>query len=444
MLTLASRRTIWRKQEQKKVCRSIRASKFFGEPTPVSAFSPPRATSLPPEEPRVAHPHRVAPAASRFFSSPQGRRAWLSRSQDFNDRRAPSPLRPFAAAAGSQTAGRGTQRAVTPFRCESRTQERSTSPVPSVRLVPKGLASLCSHVVEGRALTAFMEALDNRRRAELPASPGWETLVEAAMEAGGIAFAPWIPRETFAADLAARLNAASTPIPDWFARLHVPDLYLACACARGVAPAIEQFQRLYAAEILRSAARFNRASQTADDLHQLLCQRLFVGHDGRPPKIAEFGGQGQLRSWLHVTMVRMFLDATRSVGNRVEVPLEDALETLLPAVSPDPELELLKKRASVEFKAAFAEAVRGLEPSFRHVLRLSVIEKLTIDQLAAIQGVHRATAARRIVNARDALLAGTRASMSKSLRLHPDELDSLLGLIASRLEASVERLLREP
>jgi RNA polymerase sigma-70 factor (ECF subfamily) len=66
---------------------------------------------------------------------------------------------------------------------------------------------------------------------------------------------------------------------------------------------------------------------------------------------------------------------------------------------------------------------------------------MSIDEIATAYGIHRATAARRVNRARDALLADTRRRMSERLRLNSKELDSVLGLVESRLHASVRRLL---
>jgi RNA polymerase sigma-70 factor (ECF subfamily) len=114
---------------------------------------------------------------------------------------------------------------------------------------------------------------------------------------------------------------------------------------------------------------------------------------------------------------------------------------MLPEPGADPELQLLKRQHLAHFKAAFAEAVGTLDSSDRVVLRQHFVERLTIDQIGAVYHLHRATAARRLARAREALLAATRAALARRLGLAPVELESVLELIASRMEASVERLL---
>jgi RNA polymerase sigma-70 factor (ECF subfamily) len=119
-----------------------------------------------------------------------------------------------------------------------------------------------------------------------------------------------------------------------------------------------------------------------------------------------------------------------------------AARSLLDGTFDDVELEALKRRWAAEFKDAFAGAVTSLSSRQRNVLRYHAIDLLTIDQIGALHGVHRVTAFRWLEQARAALLTATRAALKARLDLSEPELDSVLGAIASRLDASIDRLLR--
>jgi hypothetical protein len=56
-------------------------------------------------------------------------------------------------------------------------------------------------------------------------------------------------------------------------------------------------------------------------------------------------------------------------------------------------------------------------------------------------GSHRATAARRVVRAREALVGATRALLVTRLRLANEELDEVIGMVLSRLDVSIPKLL---
>jgi RNA polymerase sigma-70 factor (ECF subfamily) len=294
----------------------------------------------------------------------------------------------------------------------------------------------------GRA--RFWAGLGGGRRDDLARLPGWEGRLSAALdEASRVSPAGWVARDDFAAELASRLNDDDEPdLARWWDHLRAGDLYLACACVRGVDGALERFERLYGDEIARIAKRFERRGLPADDLIQLLRAKLFTtpGPEGRP-RIATYTGQGFLQNWVRVTATRTFIDCCRVHDEPPEVPIRSELVAVLPEPKGDPELALLKREHVRHFKASFAEAVAALDSADRLLLRQHLVERLTIDQLGALYHLHRASAARRIAKARDALLLATRIALARRLGVPPERLASVLELVASRLEASIERLL---
>jgi RNA polymerase sigma-70 factor, ECF subfamily len=314
-------------------------------------------------------------------------------------------------------------------------------------------------VVTAGERARFWDRLGPRRRAELGALGGWEARLDAALGAPAGAFGDrdWLTREEFAAELGVRLDADAHDVLGWWDHLHAADLYLASACSRGVPAAIARFEGIYGAEIARSAERFQRPGLPAEDLLQLLRKKLFLAElgdvvapaapaaEGEPeprPRIASYTGQGFLQNWVRVTATRTFIDSIRVKGDTQETPLADQLAAMLPEPGADPELQLLKREHARAFKAAFADAVAALDGSERLVLRQHFCERLTIDQIGALYHLHRATAARRLSRARQALLAATRAALARRLGVSALEIEGVLELIASRMDASVERLLR--
>jgi RNA polymerase sigma-70 factor, ECF subfamily len=289
--------------------------------------------------------------------------------------------------------------------------------------------------VTDAARRGFWAALGEVRRRELVAWPGWEVSLEAALAEGDAA---WVPPAEFAREIAVRFDRDDEEARRWWEHLRAGDLRLACGCARGVAGALAELERQYGAEIARAARRFERADLPADDLVQRLREKLFTGPE---PLIASYTGQGFLQNWVRVTTTRTFIDCTRAEGAR-EPRAADDLAALLPEPGGDPELLLLKREHAGHFKAAFAEAVGALAGEDRVLLKQHLLDRLSVDQLGALYRLHRATAARRVARARDALLEGTRAALARRLGLRAENLAGVLDLLASRLEVSMERLLR--
>ncbi len=240
-----------------------------------------------------------------------------------------------------------------------------------------------------------------------------------------------VPPEPFDARL--RELARETPLD----RLCVGDLYLAWACAQGVAGAIEALEKSHFSRLDAMLARLGAAGAVGDEVKQRLRERLLVSN-GSPAKIASYGGKGDLWRWLKVAATR---EAIRLLGK--DKKSQGASEDLEDAVSPaeSPELELLKRTYRAEFKIAFQAALGSLEPRPRTVLRYYLIDGLNIEQIGAIYGVHRATVARWIERVREDLLMATRERLLGQIRVDRAELDSIMRLIQSQLDVSVQRFL---
>lgn len=221
----------------------------------------------------------------------------------------------------------------------------------------------------------------------------------------------------------------------WLEHGRPSDLWLAFACVSGSRLGIEAFERAFEADIRRALDRYSKTTGERDDLRQTLFDKLFVGSDTKPPKLASYAGIGFLQNWVRVTATRTFLDVWRRKNATVsEVPLDEAL-----SAHGDFEVGFLKHRYRDVFKAAFAEATAELDPTERNLLRRR-LEGLNVDQIGVLEGVHRSTAARRLEKARHSLLQRTRSKLGEHLGVEHSELDSVMKL-AQTLDVSLERLL---
>ncbi len=165
---------------------------------------------------------------------------------------------------------------------------------------------------------------------------------------------------------------------------------------------------------------------------------LMAGEDGRPPRISEYGGRGPLAGWVMAVTVRALIDLRRSEGRQVMLG-EEALPELAAA---DFELEFIKERYRGAFKVAFEQALQALSAKERNLLRLKLLDGLNIDEIGKLYAAHRATVARWLAAAREALGNGTRARLAAALKLNPAELESLLRALDSKMDVSISRFLR--
>lgn len=248
-----------------------------------------------------------------------------------------------------------------------------------------------------------------------------------------------VPPELFAAHLGCRLEHDS-PLGPQLEGIAAADLYLACACTQGDSRAIALLEQTYAVEIRTAISRVRHKHLQSDDFRQILRHRLFVGRPDRAAAIARYGGQGALGVWIRVTALRTAINAARDErdvdGGGGDDELFDFKTT-----HDDPELDYLKRTYRDAFRQAFHETLAGLAPRERGLLRQSVIHGLTVRELAGVYDVHHATVARWLAAARQQLLLGTRTLLKRTLGVETGELNSIMYLIQSNLDASIARVL---
>jgi RNA polymerase sigma-70 factor (ECF subfamily) len=193
--------------------------------------------------------------------------------------------------------------------------------------------------------------------------------------------------------------------PSRIAVLRGPDLYLACACACADRRALSTFEARYLARIPAILARRERSPAVVDEVGQIVRTRLLVARAGAPPRIAEYGGSGPLESWVRVVTLRVHGNLRRQDRDHEDIDeVPDAL-----GVAADPETLLVREHDLRALGAALRDAFFALHDRDRAVLRLQIQKGLSLDQIARVLQVHRATAARWIAAARERFLAAVGA-----------------------------------
>lgn len=209
------------------------------------------------------------------------------------------------------------------------------------------------------------------------------------------------------------------------------DLYLCAACKYGQAEAYQALEAAYFPALRRLLGRLLQEVTAVEDVLQEVRTRLFVGE---PPKIASYRGRGCLAGWLRSVALHAARDHLRCVraqrGRLLRLSHPDvALLGVLRAPAAETLDENPGKRERQRCQRAWSVAIRSLRPEERQLLYHHFVNGLSIDALAALYGVHRATAARRIRRA----TAGVRRRMRNELALDytsltQQELDRLAQL----------------
>ncbi|HKA86033.1 MAG TPA: sigma factor-like helix-turn-helix DNA-binding protein [Haliangiales bacterium] len=215
------------------------------------------------------------------------------------------------------------------------------------------------------------------------------------------------------------------------------EVFLAYACALGDEAAIGALDRRYLAGVARALQR-GRSHEIVADAVQQLVATVLLPRRGRPPEIADFTGSGPLAGWLRIVALRILLRLERR--DRRAAPIDLARAPVPPP--DDPEFAYLRRRYNAALQEALADAWSAMAPETRVLLRLRYRDGVGIDEIAAMENVHRATAARRLRRAEDLLTEQARALLRTRLGASDLDIDSMVRAIRSRIEISLSGIVR--
>jgi RNA polymerase sigma-70 factor (ECF subfamily) len=107
----------------------------------------------------------------------------------------------------------------------------------------------------------------------------------------------------------------------------------------------------------------------------------------------------------------------------------------------NPELAVARERYLQRFQTGLEAALTGLTPRDKTLLRLHVVEGLSVDAIGRIYRVHRATAARWLVAIRSRIFHSLRQALGLQRIASSSELRSLAGLLRDEIHVSAVRIL---
>ena len=222
-----------------------------------------------------------------------------------------------------------------------------------------------------------------------------------------------------------QLQSAAEPVT----QLAKADPRVAVLCwlaARGDGEAIRLFELHYMPHVAVALARFRADDSFVDEVAQRVRMKFLVSKPEQLAPIDKYALGGSLSQLVRVAAVR-----EACTMRRLDKPMLslDAIDEL--PGDQDPALRALKVRYAADFERSFRAAVAALSSRDRQMLRLSLSMKASIDDIARILQTHRATAARWLIAAREALAVATRQRLQTDLGLADDELDSVLRLVRS-------------
>ena len=252
-----------------------------------------------------------------------------------------------------------------------------------------------------------------------------------------------------ATELARVLAAWSTDVAGFRAHLvglagwepaGLAELALAYAAGTGVETAVRELTIRVEAPLQAAVMRAGYARTIAEDATQEALILLLVGADARPPALLTYRGRAPIVAWAKTIALR--LAAKQHAALAAVKVRDDRGGELGFEVVPDAVARTLRAELRGAVERAFTTSVATLSMFDRELLRATIVEGQTIDQLAGKHEVHRATAARWIGRARGALDDALRSALAKDLALSDAEVSSVLRAVQTSLVLPIEPLAR--
>jgi RNA polymerase sigma-70 factor (ECF subfamily) len=288
---------------------------------------------------------------------------------------------------------------------------------------------------------ALTQAFVGAWQGPLGVLPGdFEQLLEALSARASGAWSEFAVEATVFVRYAAERTPDEAEPARTLARLHLEDLYLACACSLGMAAALDVFDRRCLGGIEGFLCQITGGEALRDEVRQLVRSRLLLVEDEAPRRIGQYLGRGSLVSWVGIAAQRTALSLLRGDRSRQQAHAEAMADAI--SLGGDPELDYLKVRYRQDFRAAFADAIGQLEARDRVILRLHLIDSLSHEEIARMYRVNQSTVTRWVSRIREAIGKETHRLVCERLRVGTAEYESLAVLVQSQLDLSLARLLR--
>lgn len=192
------------------------------------------------------------------------------------------------------------------------------------------------------------------------------------------------------------------------------------------------------ADLARHLCARRASSSQAEEAVQRLRHRLLTSDGVSPPRLLTYAGRGDLRAWVRVAAVRTWLNLERETARERSKPAD---EVLADRAVGDLELEFLKGSYRESFHRAFLESLAALPADERLVLKMHYLDKASMEEIGRVVGAHRITVLRRLERTRAQLAEDTKQRLSARHQLSGAEVESMLRLIQSHLDLSLQSAL---
>jgi RNA polymerase sigma-70 factor, ECF subfamily len=289
-------------------------------------------------------------------------------------------------------------------------------------------------------VATFLSGLSEPQRSEAPPESRLSEFLERALAAPEAAWKLMPPLRAQYLSHLARVAGEWPSLAAFVDHAPVEDLHLAFACACGLPAAMAMFERRHFFLVDVALRNQALAGAGAQDLQQELRTRLFVASSGRNARVLEFAGRSSLRSWVRAVIFRHVLNAVQRSPKDVPVRSGEASAIDSGAVHRNPESDYLRERYQGDFQATFSRVLVTRSAEEKRLLRERFENRRSLQEIADLLGVDRATVVRRLARALKGILATVRDELRRNLSLSPSELSSALRQMRSEFDVTFRDL----
>ncbi|MFZ5446655.1 MAG: sigma-70 family RNA polymerase sigma factor [Myxococcota bacterium] len=215
-----------------------------------------------------------------------------------------------------------------------------------------------------------------------------------------------------------------------------PGVALACGLFHQQPEARSWFEQHVAPRVRGALQKAGASSVEVDELLQASLTRVLVENGGE--RLRQYRGHGTFPAFVITVALRLFTNARTATTRETS---DDGLARMPAAL--DLERHLARSQNRAHFAEAFRAALEALPPRQRTLLKLNLVNGSSIDELAPMYQVSRATVARWLAQSRDALRAETLRRLSATTRMEGDDLEGLLASLESGFDLSLRRFITE-
>lgn len=218
------------------------------------------------------------------------------------------------------------------------------------------------------------------------------------------------------------------------------DEYLRLACLARAPGALETLETVFLVPLGQWLAKRCGDGVLADEALQALRQKLLIDS---PPRLSAYRSTGHLTAWLRVVALRIGQDLARARGAQWLHGARLAEHFLPPAN--DADARLVQAEVDELFVATLRDVVRALPDKERYALRMHLLAGWNVGQIGEALEIHRATAARWIVAAKERINHEVRQRLAAKLELGPLEIERVFSLLSTQLDVHLSQIfLTEP